>query len=97
MEVATAAPTALETFRTETREWLEANCPESQRQPVKSYTDMYWGGKNPSFNSDDQKVWFERMLEKQWTVPHWPKEYGGGGLSKEENKILKEEMGKLGC
>lgn len=44
MEVATsAAPTALETFRMETRAWLEANCPESQRQSVKSYTDMYWG------------------------------------------------------
>ena len=98
MEVATsAAPAALETFRAETRTWLEANCPESQRQSVKSYTDMYWGGKNPVFGSDDQKVWFERMLEKNWTVPHWPKEYGGGGLSKEENKILKEEMGRLGC
>jgi alkylation response protein AidB-like acyl-CoA dehydrogenase len=34
----------------------------------------------------------ERMVEKGWTVPTWPTEYGGGGLSKDEAFVLKEEM-----
>ena len=37
------------------------------------------------------------MGDKGWTCPTWPKEYGGGGLSKEENKILQEEMGAIGA
>jgi alkylation response protein AidB-like acyl-CoA dehydrogenase len=37
------------------------------------------------------------MASRGWTVPDWPKEYGGGGLSAAETKILKEEMASLGC
>ena len=83
---------SLETFRTETRAWLEANCPPAMRVPAKGEADICWGGKNWTFASDDQRIWLERMVERGWTVPTWPKEYGGGGLSKEEAFILKEEM-----
>ena len=89
--------TTLDTFRTETRAWLEANCPESMRQPIKGEKDICWGGKKFNFSSEDQKLWFERMAERGWTVPAWPKEYGGGGLNKQENIILKQEMQELGC
>ncbi len=89
--------TELDQFRSETREWLLANCPDSMRQPVKSYNDIYWGGKNATFASEDQKLWFERMLSKGWTVPAWDKRYGGGGLSRLEQKVLNEEMTALGC
>lgn len=86
----------LEAFRQETRAWLEANCPESMRTPVTMETQI-WGGRNVAFQTEDQKVWFERMRDKGWFVPDWPKEYGGGGLSPEEHQILKEEMRKLKC
>lgn len=82
----------LEAFRKETRAWLEANCPEEMRKPMKDETDAVWGGRNPSFKSDAQKQWLDRMAEKGWTVPEWPAEYGGGGLSKAKAKILKEEI-----
>ena len=82
----------LETFRAETRAWLEANCPEEMRQPLGSEGDICWGGKRWEFKSDAQKVWLERMAEKGWTVPEWPVEYGGAGLSKDEAKILKAEL-----
>ena len=85
------------TFKSEVRDWLEANCPQSIRQPVKKFEDYYWGGRKSTFSSDDQKLWFEKMREKNWTVPHWPKEYGGGGLSPEENKILLKEMARIGA
>ncbi len=87
----------LTTFRAETSAWLEANCPESMRQPITDDSESYWGGRKATFISDDQKAWFEAMKEKQWLVPQWPKEYGGGGLSKAENKILEQEMKRLKC
>jgi acyl-CoA dehydrogenase len=87
----------LEQFRAETREWLEANCPEDMRQPMRSDEDQCWGGRNWVFKSEGQKLWLERMAEKGWTAPRWPAEYGGGGLSGSEAKILGEEMGRIGA
>ena len=81
----------LEQFRSEVRAWLEANCPESQRQPVVP-EEQYWGGRRGTFASDDARVWFERMRDKGWTAPEWPTEYGGGGLNAHQARILKEEM-----
>ena len=87
----------LEQFRQDTRTWLEENCPIPMREPVKGFDDYYNGGRNPEIDHPDQKVWCDRMAERGWTVPQWPKEYGGGGLDKDELKILKEEMGAIGA
>ena len=86
-----------EKLRSETRAWLEANCPPDMRLPLEDDDDRFWGGRNAKFKSDGQRLWFGRMLARGWTVPEWPKEYGGGGLSREEGKILRGEMRKLGC
>jgi len=85
----------LDQFRKETRAWLEANCPPEMRKPVTQEGDVFWGGRNRTFSSEPQKLWFERMRDKGWTVPDWPKEYGGGGLSIEETKILRQEMAAI--
>ncbi|MCJ9429090.1 acyl-CoA dehydrogenase family protein [Kordiimonas marina] len=85
----------LEQFRQETRAWLEDNCPASMRKPAQGEADICWGGRRFEFQSEDQKLWLERMASRGWTVPTWPKEYGGGGLSKDENKILGEEMRRI--
>ncbi len=69
---------SLSNFRTETRAWLELNCPESMRQPIKDPSDLYWGGRNAKFKSEDQRLWFEKMFEKKWVVPYWETKYGGG-------------------
>jgi acyl-CoA dehydrogenase len=82
---------SLDHFRGEVRTWLAENCPESMRQPVNP-GEQYWGGRNASFSSEDARLWFERMRDKGWTAPEWPTEYGGGGLSEAETKVLKEEM-----
>jgi acyl-CoA dehydrogenase len=82
-------------FREETRAWLEANCPEEMRQPVRSDSDICWGGRRFVFSSPAQKLWMERMAERRWTVPEWPKAYGGGGLAKEEAKVLQQEMRRI--
>ncbi|MCP5189049.1 MAG: acyl-CoA dehydrogenase family protein [Pseudomonadales bacterium] len=85
----------LDQFRQDTRAWLEANCPQSMREPVKGFDDLYSGGRHPEITHPDQKVWCERMAERGWTVPHWPREYGGGGLGKDEVKILRQEMARI--
>ncbi len=87
----------LDTFRAETRAWLEANCPPEMRQPVRSEADACWGGKRFVFQSEAQKLWLQRMGERGWTVPTWPKEYGGGGLDPAQAKVLREEMARLTC
>jgi acyl-CoA dehydrogenase len=87
----------LEQFRAETRAWLEANCPPEMRTPMRSEKDACWGGRHFQFQSPAQKQWLDVMASRGWTVPDWPKEYGGGGLGPAETKILKEEMAALGC
>lgn len=84
----------LETFRQETREWLEENCPQSMRTPMPE-REMPWGGRNAEFPNPDTKVWLDRMAERGWTAPTWPKEYGGGGLDKAQHKILQEELARI--
>ena len=87
----------LKIFRQETRDWLEANCPEEMRQPMRSEDDQCWGGRNWVFTSEGQKLWLERMAAKGWTAPRWPAEYGGGGLSVPEAKVLGEEIARIGA
>ncbi len=87
--------TELDTFRDATRNWLESNCPAEMRLPLQDEHDAVWGGRHPTFKNDAQKVWLERMAEKGWTAPEWPARYGGGGLSKQEGRILKEEMNAI--
>ena len=86
----------LETFRAETAAWLEANCPPEMREPMTSEDDAVWGGRNATFKPG-QKEWLDIMAAKGWTVPDWPTEYGGGGLSRAEAKILGQEMARLRC
>ena len=86
---------SLETFRTDVREWLEKNCPQSMRTPIRGEADICWGGRKWTFHSEDQRVWLERCAEKGYTVPTWPKEYGGAGLTKEEAKVLQAEMRRI--
>ena len=87
----------IEKFREEVRVWLEENCPESMRSPMTGDEDVCWGGRKFSYQSDEQRLWMERMAKKGWTVPQWPREYGGAGLSRSESKILQQEMSRLGC
>jgi len=86
----------LQAFRAETRGWLEANCPLGMRTPMPE-DEVVWGGRQARFKNPDSKLWLERMAERGWTVPTWPKDYGGGGLSPTEARILEEEMRRLDC
>jgi acyl-CoA dehydrogenase len=87
----------LATFRDDARAWLQANCPPEMRRPSQTEDDICWGGRRWKFQSEAQRVWLVRMAERGWTVPEWPQNYGGGGLSGAQAKILRQEMRALGC
>ena len=73
---------ALDDFRAETRAWLEEYCPPGARAGVR-------GG------ADDARLWRERLIEKGWSAPTWPAEYGGGALSNEEYMTLIQELRRV--
>jgi acyl-CoA dehydrogenase len=85
----------LETFRAETRAWLEANCPAECRGPLDNEEDRVWGGRNPTFKTPAHKQWMDVMAARGWTAPQWPTEYGGGGLDREQAKVLASEMRRI--
>ena len=87
----------LAAFRAETRAWLESNCPPEMRTPPRSDADVCWGGRKFQPSSPAQAEWLRAMGERGWTVPDWPAEYGGGGLTAAEAKVLREEMAALAC
>ena len=87
----------LENFRAETRQWLEENCPPSMRASGGGAfeDDAVWGGRKAKYKNPDAKLWLDRMGAKGWTAPTWPREYGGGGLSKDEAKVLGQELARI--
>ena len=85
----------LNDFRLETRDWLENYCPQSMRTPVVDEIEKYCGGRRSSYFSEDQRAWVESMISKGWIAPTWPREYGGGGLTKEQEQVLKEELSAI--
>ncbi|MCB9736456.1 MAG: acyl-CoA dehydrogenase family protein [Deltaproteobacteria bacterium] len=85
----------LDAFRADTRAWLEDNAPASLRGRPGDMFHGTWGGRRGDFESDDHRVWLERMAARGWTAPTWPAEYGGGGLSRKEAAVLAEELKRL--
>jgi len=88
--------TDIDIFRSETRDWLEANCPPEMREPVGSEKDANWGGRKADYQPG-QKAWMDAMASRGWTVPDWPVAYGGGGLTPAQTKALREEMAAMKC
>ena len=81
----------LENFRTQVSEWLAEHCPESARGKGEIVTI---GSKRP-MKDPSLLQWRHSLGAKGWTVPTWPKEYGGGGLDNDEAGILYEELARI--
>jgi len=92
--MADSAPTELDAFRAETRAWLEANYPPSLNAPM-AEDDAPWGGRRAQWSNPDARLWLDRMAARGWTAPTWPKAYGGGGLTAEQNRVLQQELARL--
>ena len=76
-----------EDFRQEVRSWLEENVPVEMKAPVDRL----------DLTEEHHRFWREthqKIGEKGWLYPTYPKEYGGGGLSGEHETIIQEERSK---
>ncbi|HEY2775841.1 MAG TPA: acyl-CoA dehydrogenase family protein [Candidatus Binatia bacterium] len=83
--------TDLEGFRADARSWLARSCPASLLGRATTPFDGCWGGRHYAW-TPDEKLWLERMLERGWTAPSWPVEYGGAGLDDDHARIIRHEM-----
>lgn len=77
-------------FRAETRAWLADNCPDGARGP-----GQIANGSTKIELEPDVALWLERCVQRRITAPTWPTEYGGGGLSNGQAKVLAEEMAAI--
>ncbi len=96
IESSTKSSNELDEFRSHSREWLVENCPVEMRDSNFGSGARCWGGSQWHFENPAQKLWLERCVAKGWTVPTWPVEFGGAGLTYEQGDILKQEMKTLG-
>ncbi|MBI4191819.1 MAG: acyl-CoA dehydrogenase family protein [Betaproteobacteria bacterium] len=71
-------------FRMEVRRFIEQNYPE----------DLRFLAHRPRFNVI--KPWLMLLVEKGWSAPHWPLQYGGMGLSPRKLLIFMDEQGRWG-
>ncbi len=79
----------LEALRADIRGWLAANAPHGWRE-------AYQGMSHAEF-AEAQRAWFRKLVEGGWAIPHWPKEWPGGGRSLAEQKVFYEELARADC
>jgi alkylation response protein AidB-like acyl-CoA dehydrogenase len=77
---------AEEAFRQEIRDWLRENLPDNWTG------DRFTRGRDDPEGMNVYKEFAKRLAKKGWVAPHWPKEYGGLGLSVVEQLVFNEEM-----
>ncbi len=83
----------LEAFRGEARGWLEENFPAS----LKGLPGLALLLMESGEPEGDILLWKQRMGAKGWGTPTWPTQYGGGGLSAKQARVLQEEMNRIGA
>src|SRR5690606_21242959 len=84
-----------ERFRAELVAWLEQHAPPSLRGAVGNELEGIWGGRKAKWPNPDAKRWLDACAERGFTAPEWPRAYGGGGLSREEARVLRQELARL--
>ena len=77
-------------FRAATRDWLARNCPAGARGPG----PIPWGSRKIEI-APDSRLWLERMAERGWTVPTWPRQYGGAELTNAQYAVLIDELKRI--
>ena len=71
-------------FRSEVRTFFETECPHELRHLPHRST---WA---------EVKDWHQKLFDKGWVAPAWPKEYGGMGLDGAKMLIFFDEQQRLG-
>ncbi|MDJ0786776.1 MAG: acyl-CoA dehydrogenase family protein [Myxococcota bacterium] len=83
----------LEAFRAEVRTWIEQNFPKS----LAGRAGALMGGETIDDSQREALEWGKRLGAKGWATPTWPAEYGGGGLSQTQARVLNQELDRAGA
>ena len=75
-------------FRNEVRSWLGVNLPADIGEKVTTYRGL---------SREDFIRWHKILAAKGWSVPHWPREWGGTGWDITQRYIFEEEFGLAGA
>jgi alkylation response protein AidB-like acyl-CoA dehydrogenase len=89
-------------FRREVRQLIETKLPERYRAMAATGGpgERAWEFDRKSPDPLVRKAavdWHAALGERGWVAPHWPKEYGGGGMSSMEQFVLNQEMARAGA
>ena len=82
----------MQSFRAEVGSWVKDNFPQSLVGVKLGMEEA----PDPAVQADLES-WRQRLAERGYGAPTWPKQYGGAGLSHPEAKVLGEEMAKAGA
>jgi alkylation response protein AidB-like acyl-CoA dehydrogenase len=77
-------------FRAEVREFLDET--KATRADGRSPGATFGRKSVDEDKREDYDAWRAALAERGWIAPHWPKEYGGAGLSVLEQSVLNEEF-----
>ncbi len=97
--------TAVQTeFRARVRELLRDRLPAFyRRMSEQEIGEDRGGGWIADRKSDDPErreaaqAWGDAISERGWFAPHWPRDYGGAGLSPNEQFIYRQELALAGA
>ena len=73
----------LDTLRAEVRGWLDQNASRDWRSAA-----------SPEEFAISQRAWFKALVGAGYAIPHWPREWPGGGRSLAEQKVIYEELAR---
>ncbi len=73
-------------FRQEVREFLKAELKDEWKATADE------GEEGVAALYERRRPWREKLADKGWTAPAWPKEYGGAGLTVMQQFIMNEEF-----
>jgi alkylation response protein AidB-like acyl-CoA dehydrogenase len=76
-------------FRDQVRTFLRDNLPQGWGTP--EFESQFSGPDDPNQQAFE-KEWRGKMAARGWLAPHWPREYGGAGMSPGEQFIFNEEV-----
>jgi alkylation response protein AidB-like acyl-CoA dehydrogenase len=89
-------------FRRDVRAVIETRLPERYRDMAGrgGPGERAWENDRKSDDPEARRAamdWHAALNERGWVAPHWPKQYGGAGLSSMEQFILNQEMAQSGA
>ncbi|MCC6959726.1 MAG: acyl-CoA dehydrogenase family protein [Dehalococcoidia bacterium] len=89
-------------FRSSVRALIAERLPERYRAFARSGGpgERQWENDRKSTDAAARQAaidWHAALAERGWVAPHWPREYGGGGMSAMEQAILNQEFADAGA